>query len=616
MCGICGWVGLGGEPPQADVLAEMLASLHHRGPDKQDGFAAGPVGLGIARLAINDVEGGGQPYRNEDDSIQAVFNGEIYNFRELRAELQARGHHFRSLTDGEVIVHLYEEYGPDFVERLNGMFAIALWDGRRLHLYRDRMGIKPLYTMQHSGVLYFASEIKALLRVSGVSRRLDHQALRSYLTLEYVPGPNSIFAGIRKLRPGHRLEIDEGGLSERAWWRVPLFSPGQGDLEEWVERLRELLTDSVRLRLVADVPVGLFLSGGLDSSTLTSLMAAHHDEPVHTFSVGFTERSFDESAYSQMVAKALGTVHHHQVLDSGAALQALQPLAQGMDEPLADPALIPTYLLSAFAREKVTVALSGEGADELLGGYPTYFAHQLAEPLNRLPECFWPILRRMVSWLPTSREYLSLDFKLKKFVSGLGLPATDRHLTWMGAFPWKGSSGVLSAPVRHCLELDSLRLPSSLVETAQALDFQTYLTDGLLVKLDRASMMVSLEGRVPYLDYRLVEAMASLPTRWKLRGLDAKRALKRVEGDRLPKAITRRGKKGFGLPLADWLRGPLRPWLLEYLRPELLRAQGVFEPAAVGRLVAEHLEGRADHRKPLWTLLTFQRWAEVYRPTL
>lgn len=593
----------------------MLDSLHHRGPDKQNGFQEAGVGLGIARLAINDLEGGHQPYRNEDESIRAVFNGEIYNFRELRSELEARGHRFRSLADGEVIVHLYEEYGAAFVEKLNGMFAIALWDGREFHLFRDRLGIKPLYTTRHNGVLYFASELKALLRVPGVSRRLDHHALRSYLTLEYVPGPNSIFSGIRRLPPGHRLRVSQGELEVRRWWEFPLLSPGQGELEEWVERLRELLTDAVRLRLVADVPVGVFLSGGLDSSTLTSLMAAQHDEPVHTFSVGFTERSFDESSYSGLVAKALGTVHHHQVLDSKSALEALEPLALAMDEPLADPALIPTYLLSRFAREKVTVALSGEGADELLGGYPTYFAHQLAEPLNSLPKFIWPILTRLVRLIPTSREYLSLDFKLKKFVSGLGLPLADRHLTWMGAFPWKGDSGVLSAPLSHCLELASLNLSTGIVERAQSLDFQTYLADGLLVKLDRASMMVSLEGRVPYLDYRLVEAMASLPTCWKLKGLDAKRVLKRVEGERLPPEITRRGKKGFGLPIADWLRGPLRPWLEEYLSPNRLREQGLFAVDSVGRMVEQHLEGRADHRKPLWTLLSFQRWAEVYKPT-
>jgi asparagine synthase (glutamine-hydrolysing) len=573
------------------------------------------AGLGIARLAINDLSGGHQPYRSEDGGVVAVFNGEIYNFRELRADLEAKGHRFASATDGEVIVHLFEEYGPSFVERLNGMFGIAVWDGQQLHLYRDRMGIKPLYTAQVGGVFYFASELKALLEVKGMSRRLDHQALRSYLTLEYVPEPHSIFAEIAKMPKAHYIRAGQQGISQRRYWTFPDFVPSGGCLEDWAERLREILSDAVRLRLVADVPVGVFLSGGLDSSTLTSLMCRHHTEPVHTFSVGFSQRSFDETEYSRAVAARLDTVHHHQTLDSESTLAALDPLAQSLDEPIADPAIIPTYLLSRFARQNVTVALSGEGADELLGGYPTYFAHQLAEPLGLLPVGLWRLLERMVRKIRPSQEYLSLDFKLKKFVSGLGLPQGERHLTWMGSLPWLGDSGILVNPASHALLLDKLGLPSTLVEGAQTLDFHTYLADDLLVKLDRATMMVSLEGRVPFLDHRLVEAMAGLPTQHKLRGMDAKRVLKRVEADRLPAQVLKRQKKGFGVPLAQWLRGPLRPLLEAYLSPAYLRDQGVFRPTPVARLVREHLGGQADHRKPLWTLLVFQRWAENYRPS-
>lgn len=594
----------------------MVLALRHRGPDKQDHLETDGAGLGIARLAINDVEGGHQPYRNEDGSIVAVFNGEIYNFIELRADLEARGHRLRSRADGEVIVHLFEEYGPEFVQKLNGMFAIALWDGRTLHLFRDRLGVKPLYTTELDGVLYFASELKSLLEVPGLSRRLDHSALRSYLSLEYVPAPHSIFAGIGKMPPGHHWEVGARGVKRRSYWSLPRFHPSGGDLSHWAERLGALLEDSVRLRLVADVPVGVFLSGGLDSSTLTSIMSRHHTGPVHTFSVGFDQASFDESEYSQAVAQRLGTVHHHQRLDSTATLAALDPLARSLDEPLADAAIIPTMLLSRFARETVTVALSGEGADELLGGYPTYLAHQLAEPLEFLPSSLWSLVQRALSWVRPSREYLSLDFKLKKFASGMGLPAAERHLTWMGSFPWTGDSGVLLDPVPQALDLATLSLPETAVERAQTLDFRTYLADDLLVKLDRATMMVSLEGRVPFLDYRLVEAMAALPTSLKLRGLDAKRVLKQVERDRLPPAVVGRRKKGFGIPIADWLRGPLKPLLDDYLSPSYLRAQGLFRTDAVQRLVREHLEGRADHRKPLWTLLVFQRWAENYRPTL
>lgn len=616
MCGICGWVRLGGTSPTPEILARMTARLRHRGPDKQDHVAFEGAGLGIARLAINDLEGGHQPYSNEDGTLSAVFNGEIYNFRELRAELEGKGHRFRSHTDGEVIVHLYEEHGPDFVERLNGMFAIALWDGRRLHLFRDRLGIKPLYTARVEGVLYFASELKSLLEVEGLSRRLDHSALRSYLTLEYVPAPHSIFAEIKKMSPALRLEAGPEGVKSVRYWTFPTFAPGGGTLEEWAGRLEELLSDSVRLRLVADVPVGVFLSGGLDSSTLTSMMSRHHDGPVHTFSVGFSQASYDESAYSRAVAEKLGTVHHHQMLSPEATLEALEPLAEMLDEPLADAALIPTLLLSRFARQTVTVALSGEGADEELAGYPTYFAHQLAGPLGLLPPGLWRLAERAARWIRPSGEYLSFDFKLKKFLSGMGLEPAARHLTWMGSFPWHGDSGILRNPASHALNLAQFVLPSTTVERAQVLDFHTYLVDDLLVKLDRATMMVSLEGRVPFLDHRLVEAMAALPTRHKLRGLDAKRVLKQVEGDRLPPEIRRRRKKGFGIPIAEWLRGPLRPFLDTYLSAPYLRDQGLFRPEPVARLVQDHLAGKADNRKPLWTLLVFQRWAERYKPVL
>lgn len=614
MCGICGWVNLSGETPSEETLTKMVSALRHRGPDKQDYVVRPGVGLGIARLAINDIEGGHQPYRNEDGSIWAVFNGEIYNFRELRTTLEHKGHRFNSKTDGEVIVHLFEEYGPGFVEHLNGMFAIALWDGRQLYLYRDRLGIKPLYIARFAGNLYFASELKSLLQVESFPRRLNHAALRTYLSLEYVPGPQAIFSDVEKLLPGHWLgTTGAGGTELHRYWSLPHYSQDHESLANWSERIADLLSDSVRLRLIADVPVGIFLSGGLDSSTLTSMMCRLHEGPVHTFSVGFSQKSFDESEYSKAVAQHLGTVHHHQTLGPEATLAALEPLAQNIDEPLADPALIPTFLLSKFARQKVTVALSGEGADELLGGYPTYFAHQIAEMLKFFPTQFWRTAESWARRIRPTREYLSFDFKLKKFLSGMGRDPVERHLTWMGAFPWSDSE-VLVEPTDHSLFPAHFDLPSRPVERAQALDISTYLVDDLLVKLDRATMAVSLEGRVPFLDHRLVEAVASLPTGHKLRGLDAKRVLKLVEGKRLPAKIIGRRKKGFGVPLSDWLRGPLRPLLETYLAGPYLQQQGLFRPKVVRRLVEEHLLGVADHRKPLWTLLVFQRWAEQYRP--
>lgn len=617
MCGISGWLALGGDRPEETLQNNLLSAMRHRGPDDTGVYRDGPVSLGMTRLAINDVEGGHQPYFSEDRSVVAIFNGEIYNFRALRARLEELGHRLTSKTDGEVIVHLWEEFGPDFVHQLNGMFAIALWDGTRLHLFRDRMGIKPLYYTVCEGVFYFASELKCLVEVPGFSRRLNHRALRSYLTLEYVPSPHCIFEESAKLAPGHSLTVGPAGAGEpRRYWEFPRFQPVPGrTFEQWATELDTLLTESVSRRLIADVPLGVFLSGGLDSSTITALMSELQPGQVKSFSVGFEEVTFDESSHSRTVAESLGTEHHEQILSPQTTLEVIEPLYARLDEPLADPALIPTYLLSRFARREVTVALAGEGADELLGGYPTYFAHQVSRPFNHLPPVLLDLLRWMVGKLPTSRNYLSFDFKVKRFCSGLGLPDVERHLTWMGAIPWHHSESFLLHPHPQAWEaprgLDSL----GVVEKIQSLDFQTYLSEDLLVKLDRATMLTSLEGRVPFLDHTLVEAMASLPTRFKLRGLDAKRVLKRGPGSRVPESIRQRKKKGFGIPVADWLRGPLKFLLDEFLNPTFLKSQGLFKTEPVTRLVTEHLEGKADHRKPLWTLLVFQRWWSQYNPS-
>lgn len=613
MCGICGWWARTGEPPPFDTLQRMLGAISHRGPDEQGHYNHEGLTLGMTRLAINDIDGGAQPYYSEDRKVVAVFNGEIYNFKELRKTLEARGHQFRSQTDGEVIVHLFEEHGVDMVGYLNGMFAIALWDGSDLYLFRDRFGIKPLYYTEIDGVFCFGSELKVFLEMNGFSRRLDHQALRTYLTMEYVAAPRSIFAGTQKLPPAHFLKV---GAPPRRYWNFPTLGGQRGSLESWGERLRDELRDSVRRRLVADVPLGVFLSGGLDSSSVAALMTELSPGKIQTFSVGFEEKSFDESSFARQVARELGTEHHEHILTSEATLEVVEPLYQRLDEPLADAAIIPTYLLSRFARQHVTVALAGEGADELLGGYPTYFAHQLSQPLNRLPRLLLDLGRRMVSWLPTSRRYLSLDFKLKKFFSGLGLADVERHLTWMGSFGLEESHGVLAREVEHALNLETLRFEGELVERIQTLDFHTYLADDLLVKLDRATMMVSLEGRVPYLDHQLVEAMSELPLAHKFSRMDAKRVLKAALGQRLPSQVVRRKKKGFGIPIADWLRGPLKFMLDEHLNPNYLRHQGLFNPGPVQRLVAEHLSGRVDHRKPLWTLLVFQLWFRQFRPVL
>ena len=617
MCGIAGWFAFGKSEVPRENLNLMLDSIEHRGPDERGKQQIREMSLGMTRLSINDIEGGSQPYFSEDRSVSAVFNGEIYNFRELRRELEAKGHQFRSNTDGEVIVHLWEEHGRDFVKLLNGMFAIALWDGRSLHLFRDRLGIKPLYYSVVGDVLYFASELKALAALPDFPRRVCHRAVRSYLTLEYVPSPFSIYEDAYKLSPGHFLSVTaDGPATPVRYWEFPKFTAdGGGSLDEWAERLRDLLKASVKRRLLADVPLGVFLSGGLDSSSLTALMSELEPGNVQSFSVAFSEKTFDESTFSRQVAGELETTHHEQTLDPATTLEVIEPLYRRLDEPMADAALIPTYLLSRFARQKVTVALAGEGADELLGGYPTYFAHQLARPFGYLPPPLLKLIHFMANQIPTSRRYLSLDFKIKRFCSGLGLPDIERHLTWMGSIPPSQSHQfLLEARPPAFLWSENSELP--LIEKIQTLDFQTYLAEQLLVKLDRATMLTSLEGRVPFLDHEVVEGMARLPTPFKFKGMDAKRVLKQAMKGRIPDSVLKRNKKGFGIPIAEWLRGPLKFLLDEHLHPSYLREQGLFRPEPIVRMVEEHLQGRADHRKPLWTLIVFQKWWSTYKPVL
>ena len=623
MCGICGWMNLEGEAPEKSVLTSMLKKIRHRGPDDTSSFTKNGTALGMNRLAINDPEDGQQPYESEDRRVQAVFNGEIYNFRELREGLEKKGYRFRSETDGEVIVGLWLEHGPEFVRYLNGMFAIALFDGQSLYLFRDRFGIKPLHYTCLGGTFYFASELKCFLALPGFQRRLDHESLRSYLTLEYVPQPRTIFAGVRKLPPAHFLELspqstqrDAQDFEVRPYWAMPRLGGGTGSLSDWAEKLKFHLERSVKLRLLSDVPLGVFLSGGLDSSSLTAIASRLISGQVKTFSIGFEEKTFDESSHSKLVSSHFGTEHYHHTMTHLEAHGIMDSLYQNMDEPLADPALIPTFLLSRFASETVTVALAGEGADELLGGYPTYFAHQVAERLALIPNFVFDGIRWALSLVPASHEYMSWDFKLKKFASGLGLPGPQRHETWMGALAPMDVSRFLCSGPTHEWACEGSPFGGDPASRAQELDFAGYLADGLLVKLDRASMLNSLEARVPFLDHELVEALADLPTSHKLFVTDAKRCLKAAMAETLPATIVKRPKKGFGVPIGSWLRGPLRPLLEDYLSPRALLEQGLFQEKAVRTLVQEHLGGKADWRKPLWTLLTFQRWFRQHRPSL
>jgi asparagine synthase (glutamine-hydrolysing) len=618
MCGICGIVGR--DAVDRDALRRMTGSLAHRGPDaesyyvqeREDGVA---VGLGFRRLSIIDLQTGDQPMANESGSVQLVFNGEIYNFVELRRELQALGHEFATNADTEVIVHLYEERGPRCVERLSGMFAFALWDDRRreLVLGRDRFGKKPLYYAEVGGSLLFGSELKALREHPLCPRELDFGALSRYLALEYVPTPHSIFTGVRKLPGGHLLRWRDGRSTIERYWDLSFERDEPRSDDDYVDEFRGLFREAVRRRLMSDVPLGAFLSGGIDSSsvvaTMVELMPA---SSVKTFSIGFGERSFDESAHARRVAAHFGTDHREEVFTAKVMLDLIPTVADVLDEPFADPSILPTYLLSRFTRETVTVALGGDGSDELLAGYPTFPAERIAR-LYRMPRLLHEgVVVPLADRLPVSTDNFSFDFKLKRFLRGARSAPAARHPTWLGAFsPDELAALLMSAPA------DALAEPRRAFGEAPTRDelerliyvyARTYLQDDILVKVDRASMACSLEVRAPFLDLELVEFLGRVPPRLKLRHFETKHLLKRAMSEVLPSGIAIRAKKGFGIPVAEWFKHELREPLQDELSPARIRRQGLFDPIEVTRLVDEHLGGRRDHRKALWTLFVFQLW--------
>src|SRR6266498_3011115 len=609
MCGICGTASTR-RAADPERLAAMSATLVHRGPDSDGTFVDGGVGLAARRLSIIDLDTGDQPIANEDGSVVVVQNGEIYNYEELTHELVRAGHRFRGHGDTEVLVHAYEEWGTAFAERLRGMFAIAIWDGRerRLVLARDRYGIKPLYYRAQDDGIVFASELRALPR-----DEIDLDALEAFLGFNSVPAPFSIFQGTRKLPPGHVL-LWNGSVELKRFARpAPTADTRSDDEAELVEELRARLRDSVRAHLVSDVPVGVLLSGGVDSCTLAALAAEESEEPLRTFSIGFEERSFDELADARLVAERYGTVHRELVLRPDAAL-LLPALADAFDEPFADSSALPTYLVSQLASEDVKVALSGEGGDELFGGYYTYAADLLALRLGRVAR----LLRPAVERLPTSTARASFDYRAKRFVRAAHLPPLERHHGWKEIFSADARAELIGR--RNGFEpLDLLRARFAETEGAdllarlQDIDLGTYLVDDLLVKTDRASMAHSLEARVPFLDSVVTDFALALPSRHKVRGLRKKVLLRKAAAPLLPPPLLRRRKRGFSIPAAAWLRGELEPFARETLSAQTLKRQGYFRPEAVARLIDDHVSGRQDLSRQLWCLLAFTLWYDRSR---
>jgi len=588
----------------------MSATLVHRGPDSDGQLLDGPAALASRRLSIIDLETGDQPIANEDGTVHVVQNGELYNYRELRVRLERAGHRFATRSDTEVLVHLYEEHGDQFAAQLRGMFAVALWDARRrrLVLARDAFGIKPLYYRVDGDGLAFASELRALPR-----GEIDFDALEGFLAFNSIPGPYTIFRDVKKLPPGHLLVWEDGEARLSRFARpapVPAEEVRRDREDELAEELRARLRDSVRAHLIADVPVGVLLSGGVDSSLLAALAAQESSEPVHTFSIGFEERSFDELDDARTVAERYGTRHEELVLRPDAAL-LLPQLAEAFDEPFADSSALPTYLVSELASSHVKVALSGEGGDELFGGYYTYAADLLALRFGGLASRARPL----VELLPSSSRRASFDYKAKRFVRGAGLPPLERHHAWKEIFSTEARAELLGRPSSfEPVELLHARFRETegaeLLARLQDVDLGTYLVDDLLVKTDRASMAHSLEARVPYLDSLVAGLAQALPTRLKVSGLRKKRLLRKAAAPLLPRRIVYGRKRGFSIPAAAWLRGELEPFARDVLSAENLRRQAFFRPEPVARLLDRHVAGKDDLSRQLWGLLAFTLWYE------
>jgi len=630
MCGIAGFLAEGRAEARAAILHRMIRTLVHRGPDDEDCYQDDHVALGARRLVVIDRNGGRQPMSNDAGTVWAIHNGEIYNFQALREHLASRGCCFRTRSDTEVLLRAYELYGEDCVQHFDGMFACAIWDARTrtLLLARDRIGEKPLYYFAGPQAFVFGSELRALLAHPEVPRTLDPASVARYLAFEYVPDPYSILAGIAKLMPGHVLTVSPGRAPRvTPYWSLR-FAPDRSATEaEWVERLRSALDQSVRERLVSDVPVGVFLSGGLDSSAIAATAArVSPGTKLKTFSVGFAERSYDERPFAREVARQYDTEHHEIVFAPEHVLVLLDDIGRLLDEPLVDPSFMPLYLLSRLARHTVTVVLSGDGGDELFCGYPTFLAERAIRWVQRLPHPIVATAARLVDRLPPSAAYGSVDFLLRQFFRGLPHRSDARTQLLLGGVPAWEQSTLWSPEVREvCAGFDpysELMLAihrSGIVDSFERLIYQHvrfYLAGQNLATVDRASMACGLEVRAPFLSTAIVDLASRIPSGWKVRGWTTKYIVKRALRDRLPADVLRRRKQGFGVPLAAWLRGPLRPVLDERLARERVARQGLFDAAAVRRLVDEHVAGVKDHRKVLWALLMLDAWCDEYRPTM
>lgn len=620
MCGIAGFQGHG----SLDDARRMIARIAYRGPDLQQAVLIGDTGLAHARLSIIDLShGADQPMRDDSGALTIVFNGEIYNYKALREDLLRKGHLFTTHSDTEVLLHLYRDHGAAMLPMLNGMFAFAMHDARtgELFLARDRMGKKPLHYAANGGTFVFGSELKAVLAHPEVTDALDPVALHQYLTFEYVPTPRSIVQGVRKLEAGHCMLVKNGRVVHNtAYWTIDLSKKAWSE-EDAATALDLALRNATERRLMSDVPLGVFLSGGIDSSAVAWYAQQCSSARIRTFSIGFQEATYDESAHARLVAERIGSEHHTEVLTQRDCIDLVPEIYARLDEPFADASLIPTHLLSRFARRHVTVALGGDGSDELFAGYPTFTADRYRTLFGALPRPVIHALQRLARLLPASDRNISFDFKVKQFLRGFEQGKHEVNTLWLGSFTPNEKQALLTADLRIQLPgMSGLEPIADVLHGSPWADgglneiiyvfLRTYLLDDILFKVDRASMYTSLEVRAPFMDVEVVELVNSFPDRFKRQGNNGKYLLKEVLRGKLPPSIIDRPKKGFGIPLSDWLRGELRPLCEELLGPERIARQGLFSSAYIERLKKEHFERRANHRKLLWTLMVFQYWMD------
>jgi asparagine synthase (glutamine-hydrolysing) len=634
MCGIVGIVNPNGRPSDAETLRNMCDAILHRGPDDEgyyvshlsgtgsgSGVHGSPsVGLGIRRLSIIDLATGKQPIHNEDKTVWVVQNGEIYNYPELRKELEAKGHRFYTQSDTEAIVHAYEEYGDDVPSHLRGMFAFALWDTKqqRLLLARDRVGKKPLLYSVIGQELVFGSEFQAMLRHPGVSREVDEAAISHYLSFLCVPAPLTAFAGVRKLEPGHILTWHNGEVEIRRYWSLDFRSKVDITEKDAGERVIDLLRDAVKVRLMADVPLGAFLSGGIDSSAVVALMSELSGDRVKTFSIGFEEQEFNETTHARRVAERFGTDHHEFIVRPN-AVEVLPTLVRHYGEPYADSSAIPTYYLAKMTRQHVTVALNGDGGDECFAGYERYAAMRIAERYQHLPRRLRErVVAPAIAAIPEAGSTRSRVGKARRFLDVMGRPASERYLSWTSAISEELKAELCTSEflartsaakaIGYVQPWFAGNGEIEIVDRALMADTSNYLPNDLLVKVDIASMAVSLEARSPFLDHHVMEFAASLPARYKLRGLTTKYLLKNALKGLLPPENLTRRKMGFGVPIGQWFRGELKKFLAEAILSEQALGRGYFKREAVRHLVEEHSDGRRDYAHQLWTLLMLELW--------